>query len=157
MKIDRLDWHILRLLQLDATLSVQEIAEQVGLSNNPCWRRIKKLEEQGVIERRVAIVSPKAVGLNLVAFVTLRLERHSDEWLSSFADSIDSIPEIVECHRMTGDVDYLLKLALRDLAHYDVVYQTLIGSVPGLKDVSSTFSMEQLKHHNVIDASTAIA
>jgi len=141
MKIDRLDWHILSLLQLDATLSVQEIAEQVGLSNNPCWRRIKKLEEQGIIERRVAVVNPQAVGLHVVAFVTLRLERHSDEWLSSFADCIDSIPEIVECHRMTGDVDYLLKLMLRDLPHYDAVYQTLIASVPGLKNVSSTLTM----------------
>ena len=105
----------------------------------------------------MAVVNPKAVGLNLVAFVTLRLERHNDEWFSTFAESIDLIPEIVECHRMTGDVDYLLKLALRDLAHYDAVYQTLIGSVPGLKDVSSTFSMEQLKHRNLVDASTAIA
>lgn len=157
MKLDRLDWHILNLLQLDATLSVQEISEQVGLSNNPCWRRIKKLEEHGVIERRVAVVNPKAVGLDLVAFVTLRLERHNEAWLHSFAECIDAIPEIVECHRMTGDVDYLLKLSLRDLPHYDSVYQTLISSVPGLKDVSSTFSMEQLKHRNIIDASTTIA
>jgi len=153
MKLDNIDQKILRLLQNDATISVQDIAAEVGLTNNPCWRRIKRLEEQGVIEKRVAVVNPKAIGLAITAFVTIRIDHHSGEWLASFANCIDAIPEIVECHRMTGDVDYLLKVLIRDLEHYDKVYQSLIASVPGLKDVSSTFSMEQLKQCTVVDAS----
>ncbi len=155
MELDNIDQKILRLLQNDATISVQDIAAEVGLTNNPCWRRIKRLEEQGVIEKRVAVVNPKSIGLAITAFVTIKIDHHSGEWLASFANCIDAIPEIVECHRMTGDVDYLLKVLIRDLEHYDKVYQSLIARVPGLKDVSSTFSMERLKQSTVVDASLA--
>jgi len=157
MKFDEIDRKILSILQSDATTSVQEIAGEVGLTNNPCWRRIKRLEEQGVIEKRVAVVNAKAIGLGITAFVTIRIDSHSGEWLSSFALCIDQIPEIIECHRMTGDVDYLLKVLVRDLEHYDDVYQDLIARVPGLKDVSSTFSMEQLKRGTVVGAMTGRA
>ena len=156
MKLDNIDRKILGILQRDATTSVQEVAGQVGLTNNPCWRRIKRLEEQGIIEQRVAVVNPKAIGLGITAFVTIRIDTHNREWLALFAACIEKIPEIVECHRMTGDVDYLLKVLIRDLEHYDNVYQKLIASVPGLSDVSSTFSMEQLKRGAVIDASTGV-
>jgi len=156
MELDKIDRKILSILQADATTSVQDIAEEIGLTNNPCWRRIKKLEEQGVIEQRVAVVNPKAIGLGITAFVTIRIDSHNGKWLEAFASVIENIPEIVECHRMTGDVDYLLKILLRDLEHYDKVYQGLIAGVPGLKDVSSTFSMEQLKRGAVIDASTGM-
>lgn len=155
MKLDNIDRKIIGILQRDATVSVQDIAGQVGLTNNPCWRRIKRLEEQGVIERRVAVINPKAIGLGITAFVTIRIDSHNGEWLGAFATCIDDIPEIVECHRMTGDVDYLLKLLVRDLEHYDKVYQHLISRIPGLNDVSSTFSMEQLKRGAVIDVATA--
>jgi len=104
----------------------------------------------------VAVVNPKAIGLGITAFVTIRIDSHNGKWLEAFASVIENIPEIVECHRMTGDVDYLLKILLRDLEHYDKVYQGLIAGVPGLKDVSSTFSMEQLKRGAVIDASTGM-
>jgi len=156
MELDSIDKKILGILQQDSTTSVQDIAVEVGLTNNPCWRRIKRLETSGIIEQRVAIVNPKAIGLGITAFVTIKIDSHNDEWLESFASCIDEIPEIVECHRMTGDVDYLLKVLIRDLEHYDKVYQNLIARVPGLKDVSSTFSMEQLKRGTVIDASTGL-
>lgn len=156
IELDNIDRNILGILQRDATVSVQDIAGQVGLTNNPCWRRIKRLEEQGVIERRVAIVSPKAIGLGITAFVSIRIDTHNQQWLTSFADSIEQISEIIECHRMTGDVDYLLKVLVRDLEHYDNVYQELITRVSGLSGVSSTFSMEQLKRETVVDVATAI-
>jgi len=155
MELDSIDQKILSILQNDATTSVHDIAGEVGLTNNPCWRRIKILEERGVIEKRVAVVNPKSIGLAITAFVTIKIDNHSGDWLASFAECIDSIAEIVECHRMTGDVDYLLKVLVRDLEHYDKVYQRLIASVPGLKDVSSTFSMEQLKRGTIVDASMA--
>ncbi len=149
-EIDAIDKQIIELLQLDATLSVQSIGEQVGLSNNPCWRRIKRLEESGVIQGRVAVVNPGAFGLQTTVFVSIRIDAHSHDWLDLFANSIESINEIIECHRMTGETDYLLKVLVRDLPHYDEVYQRLIKSVPGLVDVSSHFSMEQLKKVAVI-------
>lgn len=156
VELDKIDRNIIGILQRDATVSVQDIAGQVGLTNNPCWRRIKRLEEQGVIERRVAIVNPKAIGLGITAFVSIRIDSHNQQWLTSFADSIEQISEIIECHRMTGDVDYLLKVLVRDLEHYDNVYQELITRVSGLSGVSSTFSMEQLKRETVVDVATAI-
>ena len=156
IEIDDIDRKIIGILQADATLSIQDIADQIGLTNNPCWRRIKRLEDKGIIERRVAIINPKLIGLGTTAFVSIRTDTHSGDWLKKFADCIEQIPEIIECHRMTGDVDYLMKIVVRDLEHYDAVYQRLISHVPGLTDVSSTFSMEQLKMGTVIDTSTAM-
>ena len=145
MELDNLDWAILGELQRDASLPIQSIGERVGLSTNPCWRRIKRMEEAGVIARRVAILDPVAVGLPTTVFVSIRTARHDPEWLEAFASGIAAIPEITECHRMAGEVDYLLKLSVRDIAHYDRIYQRLIAEVPGLNDVSSSFSMEALK------------
>ncbi len=144
-ELDPIDRQILHLIQRDASLSVQEIADQVGLSANPCWRRIKIMEASGLIERRVALVNAAKLGLGVTVFVTIRTDKHNPEWLASFAEGIAAIPEILECHRMSGDVDYLLKVVVADIAHYDRVYQALIAKVPGLSDVSSTFSMERLK------------
>jgi len=155
IELDNIDRKIISIMQVDAAQSIQDIAGAVGLTNNPCWRRIKRLEEQGVIERRVAVINPRAVGLGTTAFVSIRIDMHTGEWLTKFADAIEAIAEIVECHRMTGDVDYLLKIMVRDLEHYDAVYQDLISRVPGLTDVSSTFSMEQLKRSGIIDVASA--
>jgi Lrp/AsnC family transcriptional regulator len=146
VKIDAIDRRILEIIQRDATYSIQDIGEQVGLSTNPCWRRIKRMEDAGIIERRVAILNPVKLGLGVTAFVSIRTNKHTPDWLASFAAGILSIPEIIECHRMSGDVDYLLKIAVADIAHYDRIYQELIAAVPGLSDVSSTFSMERLKY-----------
>lgn len=154
IELDAIDKNILNILQLDATQSIQTIANQVGLSNNPCWRRIKRLEEVGVIERRSAIVNRQLIGLGTTAFVSIRIDSHNSKWLKQFAASIERMPEILECHRMAGHVDYLLKIAVKDLKHYDKVYQRLVADVPGLIDVSATFSMEAMKSGVVIDAST---
>ena len=156
IELNTIDMKILSILQKDATRSIQDIANAVGLTNNPCWRRIKRLEEQGVIERRVAVVNPGLLGLGTTAFVNIRIDSHDQTWLEKFAQCIEEISEIVECHRMTGDIDYLLKIIVRDLEHYDKVYRRLIANVPGLSDVSSAFSMEQLKHGDLIDAATAV-
>jgi Lrp/AsnC family transcriptional regulator len=145
MELDSIDWAILGELQRDASLPIQAIGERVGLSTNPCWRRIKRMEESGVIARRVALLDPAKAGLPTTVFVAIRTTRHDPEWLTAFADGIASIPEILECHRMAGEVDYLMKIAVRDIAHYDRIYQQLIAAVPGLSDVSSTFSMEAMK------------
>jgi Lrp/AsnC family transcriptional regulator len=146
LEIDAIDRKILRLIQQDATLAIQEIGRQVGLSANPCWRRIKRMEEAGLIERRVALLDPARLGLGLTSFVAIRTSNHSAQWLDAFAKGIGDIPEIIECHRMSGDTDYLLKVVVADISDYDRVYQALIGCVPGISDVSSAFSMERLKY-----------
>lgn len=152
--LDDIDKKILGILQEDATCPIQEIADAVGLSSNPCWRRIRRLETDGIIARRVAIIAPITIGLGATAFVTIKTNRHDSEWLACFAKGVREIPEIVECHRMSGDVDYFLKVIVRDIEHYDEVYQRLIDAVPGLGDVSSSFSMESLKHQTAIDLTT---
>ena len=141
---DEIDLSILRELQQDAARSVQEIADAVGLSQNPCWRRIKRLEGAGVIEKRVALLDPAKLGLGLTVFVAIRTNQHNDAWLERFAEAVSRIPEIVEVHRMSGDIDYLLKVLVRDIGEYDRIYRKLIGSVE-LSDVSSSFSMEPIK------------
>lgn len=144
-QLDSIDWSILRELQADASLPVHEVGERVGLSHNACWRRIRRLEDSGVIARRVALVDPEKLGLATTVFVAIRTNRHDPAWLDAFRRGVETIEEIVECHRMAGDVDYLLKLAVRDIAHYDRIYRKLIAAVPDLADVSSSFSMERLK------------
>lgn len=144
-EFDSKDWAILDILQEDAGLPIHEIADRVALSTNACWRRIKRLEDQGVISKRVALLDPLRIGLGTTVFVAIRTARHDPQWLEAFALGILRIEEITECHRMAGDVDYLLKLSVRDIAHYDRIYQRLIATVPDLSDVSSTFSMERIK------------
>ena len=144
-QLDSIDWAILAVLQADAAIPVHEVGERVGLSSNACWRRIKRLEDSGVIARRVALVDPVKLGLATTVFVAIRTQRHDPAWLDAFKRGIAQVDEIIECHRMAGDVDYLLKLAVRDIAHYDRIYRKLIAAVPDLADVSSTFSMERLK------------
>jgi Lrp/AsnC family transcriptional regulator len=145
LQIDTIDWAILGVLQNDASLSVAEVGERVGLSSNACWRRIRRLEDSGVIARKVVLVDPEKLGLATTVFVAIKTQRHDPEWLAAFATGIAGIEEVTECHRMAGDVDYLLKLVVRDIAHYDRIYRKLIAKVPDLADVSSSFSMEKLK------------
>ena len=142
--LDRTDRRILALLQEDATLTIGQLAEQVNLSHNPCWRRVKRLEDEGFILKRVALVDPVKLDAGVVVFVTVRAAEHSDDWLTAFAQAVRAIPEVVEFYRMSGDVDYMLKLRVADIAAYDRVYKRLIGSVR-LMDISSTFAMEELK------------
>ena len=144
INLDRLDRRILDALQADSTRSVAEISELVGLSTTPCWKRIKRLEQEGVIDRRVAILNREALGLGVTVIVAIRTARHSEDWLASFADGVARIPEVLEFYRMSGDIDYLLKVVARDIADYDRIYRKLT-KVADLHDVSSSFAMQEIK------------
>ena len=144
-QLDTIDWAILGVLQVDAALPVHEVGERVGLSSNACWRRIRRLEDSGIITRRVALLDAEKLGLTTTVFVALRTNRHDPVWLEAFSLGVTEIEEISECHRMAGDVDYLLKLVVRDIAHYDRIYRKLIARIPDIADVSSSFSMEKMK------------
>ena len=145
VKIDSIDRRILEELQQDAARPVEQIASCVGLSQNPCWRRIKRLEAVGVIQRRVAIVDAARLGVGLTVFVSIRTNQHNESWLERFASGVRRIPEVVELYRMSGETDYLLKVLARDVADYDRIYKRLIR-VAELHDVSSSFAMEQIKY-----------
>lgn len=132
------------MLQRDATLSVREIGEQVGLTPTPCWRRIQNLEAAGVIRSRVALLAPEAVNLNVTALVQVRTNDHSAQWLERFRDAVDGLPEIIEAHRTSGETDYMLKVMVPSIAAFDDFYKQLITQVD-LYDVRSTFVMENLK------------
>jgi Lrp/AsnC family transcriptional regulator len=142
--MDAIDRKILRELQRDASLSVAELADRVGLSQTPCWKRVQRLEASSVIIKRVALVSPEKVGLGLSVFVSIETGDHSSEWLERFAKSVSAMPEVMEFHRMAGDVDYMLRVAVRDMAAYDQFYKRLIATMP-LKNVTSRFAMERIK------------
>lgn len=144
ISLDRTDRRILDILQQEATLAVSEIAERVGLSATPCWKRIKRLEREGVIERRVAILNRDKLGLGVTVIVAIRTARHSEDWLQAFADGVSEIPEVVEFYRMSGEIDYLLKVVARDIADYDRIYRKLT-KVAELHDVSSSFAMQEIK------------
>lgn len=142
--MDRFDRKILSLLQEDATLSLAEVADKVGLSQTPCWKRIQKLQQQGVILRRVAILAPEKVGLGLTVFVQIETSDHSAAWLEAFAKGVGEMPEVMELYRMAGDVDYMLRVVVADMAAYDGFYKRLIDRFP-LKNVTSRFAMERIK------------
>lgn len=142
--LDRHDYAILGALQLDGTLSIAELAHKVGLSSTPCWKRLKRLEEEGYLERRVAIVNRRKAGLPVTVFVSVRTSQHDDQWLARFAAAVVALPEVQEFHRMSGDIDYLLKVVTTDIEGYDRFYKKLI-KVAQLSGVSSAFSMEQIK------------
>ena len=142
--MDRLDKKILRLLQEDATLAVADVAKRVGLSTTPCWRRIQRLEEDGVIMRRVAVLDPQKINARVTVFVAIRTNSHSTEWLKRFSEVIGEFPEVIEFYRMSGDIDYLLRVMVPDIDAYDQLYKRLIERVD-LFDVSSSFAMEWIK------------
>ncbi|MDX1293664.1 MAG: Lrp/AsnC family transcriptional regulator [Hyphomonas sp.] len=143
--IDETDRQILRHLQRDATISLEAIAEQLSVSVNTCWRRVKRLEEAGILTKRVALCDPDKVGLGQTVFVAVRTSEHSAKWLDTFARTVEAIPEVVEFYRMAGDVDYLLKIVVASVADYDRVYKSLISRI-NVSDVSATFAMECMKN-----------
>jgi len=144
MPLDPTDRKILALLQRDATMAVAEIAEAVNLSVTPCWRRIQRLERDGVIRRRVALLDRHALNAGVTVFVAVRTSQHTAKWLERFAAAVKTFPEVVDCYRMSGEIDYLLRLALPDIAAYDAFYKRLIAKVE-LSDVTSMFAMEEIK------------
>lgn len=147
--MDPRDRRILDALQADASIAVADLADQVGLSASACWRRIKSLEDEGVISRRVALIDRRRANVPMTVFVGVRTSRHSMEWLEAFRQAIADIPEIVEAYRLTGEMDYLLRLVVPSVEVYDSVYKTLISRLD-FTDVSSFISMEELKFTTAI-------
>lgn len=147
--IDKIDRKIIDILQSDASVPIAAIAEQVGLSSAPCWRRIKKLEDEGVIYRRVALIDRRKANVPMTVFVAVKAPRHATEWLSAFRKLIAGVPEIVEAWRLTGDTDYLLRLVVPDVEAYDAVYQRLIARLD-FSDVNSSIAMEEMKFTTAI-------
>lgn len=142
--MDATDLKILAIIQEDCSLPINEVAARVDLSQTPCWRRIQRLESQGVIRRRVALLDPAAVGAGISVFVSVETGDHSAEWLQRFADLVADMPQVMEVYRMAGDVDYLLRVAVGDMAQFDDFYRRLIALIP-LKNVTSRFAMESVK------------
>ncbi|QRM34729.1 Lrp/AsnC family transcriptional regulator [Microvirga sp. VF16] len=144
VKLDAFDLKILERLQKDATLPLEELAEHVGISSSPCWRRIRRLEQAGFISRRVTLLDRKKLNVGVTVFIAVRTNQHSSEWLTSFKEAVKDMPEIVDFYRMSGTIDYLLKAYLPDIESYDALYQKLISRVQ-LSDVTSMFAMEEIK------------
>jgi Lrp/AsnC family transcriptional regulator len=153
-ELDRTDRRILAVLQEDSSLAIAEVAARVGLSQTPCWRRVQRLRTDGVIERTVSLVRPEALGLGLTIFVMIEAFDHSPEWLDRFSSVVSAMPQVMEVHRMAGDIDYLLRIAVADMAAFDAFYRDLIKAVP-LKNVSSHFAMERVKGTTAYPVETA--
>lgn len=149
MLIDDIDKKLLALMQEDASLSVAQLAERVGLTTTPCWRRVQRLEREGYIRARVALLDPEKLGLGLSVFVLIRTDRHTPEWLERFSRAVSAFPEVVEVNRLAGEYDYLLRVVTHDIASYDRFYRKLIEAVD-LSDVTSSFSMEEIKYSTAL-------
>src|SRR5437763_2194010 len=147
--MDAIDRKILGVLQQDASLSVAEVGNRVGLSSTPCWKRIQKLEAEGVIQKRVAVVDPDKVGLGISVFVAIETGDHSEEWLSRFAEAVRAMPEVLEFYRMAGDVAYMLRVACASIQDYDAFYNRLIAALP-LEDVPSRLRMDRIQQATVL-------
>ena len=143
--MNKIDRNILILLQEDSTLSTADIAERVGLSTTPCWRRIQRLEESGVIRKRVALLARDKLNLGVNVFVAVKTNQHNWEWLAKFSEAVNQFPEVVEFYRMAGESDYLLRVVVPDIPSFDTFYKKLVQTTD-LSDVSSSFAMEQIKY-----------
>lgn len=144
VRLDEVDRKILSLLQRDASLSLDQIADQVGASKTPVWNRIRKLREAGVIRRQVTILDPEALGLEACFFVLIRTSEHDKDWAARFLKALRDRPEVIEAHRLAGDIDYILKVQVRNARAYDRFYQSLIGDVK-IHNVTALLSMEEIK------------
>ena len=142
--LDSFDRKILDCLQDNCDMPLAEIARRVGLSTTPCWRRIKRLQDDGVVRARVALLNRKAVNAGVTVFVAVRTAQHNAQWLTRFAKAVASFPEVMDCYRMSGEIDYLIRLVLPDIDAYDAFYKRLIAKVE-LSDVTSMFAMEEIK------------
>ncbi|CAM2144512.1 DNA-binding transcriptional activator DecR [Pararobbsia alpina] len=147
--MDQIDRRLLELLQRDATTPVAELAQQVNLSQTPCWKRVQRLKENGVIRSQVALCDARKLGVGTTVFVSVRTNQHNEAWAQQFTDMVSTIPEVVEVYRMSGETDYLLRVVVSDIDDYDRIYKRLIRDVP-LHDVSSSFAMEQIKYSTAL-------
>ncbi len=146
MTFDEIDKKILRLIQHDGNISLNDLAEEVNLTTTPCWKRLKRLEDNGVIRKRVALLDPDVIGLSFTAFVMLKTSDHSHQWYQTFVDTVVDYPEVMEFYRMAGEYDYMLRVLVKDMKSFDEFYKKLVNSIKGLSDVTSTFAMESLKY-----------
>ncbi|WP_437887247.1 Lrp/AsnC family transcriptional regulator [Phytobacter sp. V91] len=144
--IDKIDRKLLSLLQRDCSLSLQALADAVNLTTTPCWKRLKRLEDDGILLARVAMLDAEKLGLSLTAFVLIKTQHHSSDWYSRFTAVVTEMPEVLGFWRMAGEYDYLLRVQVADMKRYDDFYKKLVNSVPGLSDVTSSFAMEQIKY-----------
>ncbi|MEP6703111.1 MAG: Lrp/AsnC family transcriptional regulator [Betaproteobacteria bacterium] len=147
--MDKIDRKLLALLQDNADRPLAELADAVNLTTTPCWKRIQRMQNDGVIRKKVVLCDPAKLNLGLTAFVAVRTTQHNEQWLRKFAAAVQSIPEIVEAYRMSGEIDYMLRIVVSDISGYDIVYRKLIRSVE-LSDVSSSFAMERLKYSTAL-------
>jgi Lrp/AsnC family transcriptional regulator len=150
--MDKLDKKILEHLQKNGGLTAAELADRIGLSKAPCWRRIKRLEEAGIIKQTVALLDARSLNLGTTVFVTLKTGNHSEAWFDKFVKAVRDIPEVTEIHRMSGDVDYLMRIVVPDIDAYDLVYKRLIASVE-FQDVSASFALETIKYTTALPLS----
>ncbi|MEN3754637.1 Lrp/AsnC family transcriptional regulator [Mangrovibacter yixingensis] len=144
--LDKTDRHLLALLQEDCTCSLQALADAVNLTTTPCWKRLKRLEDEGYILGKVALLNPELLGLNLTAFVLIKTQNHSSEWYNQFVSVVSAMTEVLGFWRMAGEYDYLLRVQVADMKRFDDFYKRLVNNVPGLSDVTSSFAMEQIKY-----------
>lgn len=145
-ELDKTDVTILQLLQKDSSISITDLAERVNLTTTPCWKRVHRLEDLGVIEKRVALLNADKVKLGFIAFVQIKTSNHSNEWYNNFVDIVNDYPEVMEFYRMAGEYDYMMRIQVKNMKAFDTFYKKLVCEVKELVDVTSTFSMEQLKY-----------
>ncbi|CEO39922.1 Lrp/AsnC family transcriptional regulator [Photobacterium kishitanii] len=144
--LDSVDRTLLRLLQDDATMPLAELAEAVNLTTTPCWKRLKRLEEDGILRQRVALLDPVKLGIAFTAFVQIKTSNHSQDWFNHFVSTVTEFPEVMEFYRMAGEYDYMMKVQVADMQAFDNLYKKLVASVSDLTNVTSTFAMEPLKY-----------
>lgn len=144
--LDKIDKKLLNLLQQDCTLSLQVLSENVNLTSTPCWKRLKRLEDDGYIREKVALLNSEKLGINLTAFVLIKTQEHSSEWYNIFVNHVQNFPEVLAFFRMAGEYDYLLQVQVSDMKSYDKFYKRLVSGIKGLSDVTSSFSMETIKY-----------
>ncbi|MEC5318007.1 Lrp/AsnC family transcriptional regulator [Brenneria populi subsp. brevivirga] len=151
--LDKIDRTLLSLLQQDCTLSLQTLADSVNLTSTPCWKRLKRLEEEGYIRARVALLDNERLGLGLTAFVLLKTQQHNSVWYQTFTSVVSEMPEVLSFYRMAGEYDYLMQVQVADMKSYDDFYKRLVNGIPGLVDVTSSFAMERIKYTTALPLS----
>lgn len=152
VNIDRIDKEILRIIQLDASLTTAEVAEQVGLTTTPCWRRIQRMQDEGIIIKKVTLLQPEKLNLGLTVFVNVKVAKHDSSWLKTFAEHTQAFEEVVEFYRLSGEFDYMLKVLVSDMQGYDHFYKRFISGIE-LREVTSSFAMEKIKNKTAIPLS----
>ncbi len=148
--LDKIDRALLAMLQQDCTTSLQSLAEAVNLTTTPCWKRLKRLDDAGIIRARVALLDNEKLGLSLTAFVLIKTQHHTSEWYQALVSVVETMPQVLAFYRMAGEYDYLMQVLVADMKSYDLFYKQLVNGVPGLIDVTTSFAMEKIKNTTVL-------